>query len=83
MEKSEIVAFIIEKVNEMKGDNAVTITADTKMITGRVLDSINTLHLISLLEEKYKFDAEAHEVNPDNLDTPTLIAEYIFGKIRA
>lgn len=83
MTKSEVLEYVINYIKENFGEQVKEVTADTKLLTTRLLDSISTLHMVSDLEEHFKFDAEAHEVNPDNLDSPSLIATYIVGKIGA
>lgn len=81
MIKEEVLDFVINYVKEHFSEQVKDLNADTKLLSTRLLDSISTLHMVSDLEEHFKFDAEAHEVNPDNLDTPGRIATYICGKL--
>ena len=83
MTKQEILDYVINYVKEHFNEQVKEVNADTKLLSTRLLDSISTLHMVSDLEEHFKFDAEAHEVNPDNLDSPAQIANYISGKIGA
>ena len=81
MEKQQILDYVISYVKENHGAQVPDVKAHTKMITTRLIDSINTLSMLSHLEDKFKFEAVAEEVNPENLDTPELIATYIKKKL--
>jgi acyl carrier protein len=83
MSKQEILDYVMEYVRNNFSEQVKNPTPDTKLLTSKLLDSISTLHMVSHMEEKFKFEAEAHEVSPDNLDTPAIIAAYISGKIGA
>lgn len=83
MTKAEVLDYVINYVKEHFNEQVKEVNADTKLLSTRLLDSISTLHMVSDLEEYFKFDAEAHEVTPDNLDSPGQIANYIAGKIGA
>jgi acyl carrier protein len=83
MTHQEVLDHVISYVKEHFNEQVKDVNADTKLLSTRLLDSISTLHMVSDLEEFFKFDAEAHEVNPDNLDSPGRIAKYISGKIGA
>jgi acyl carrier protein len=83
MTKQEVLDYVISYVKDHFKEQVKDVNADTKLLSTRLLDSISTLHMVSDLEEHFKFDAEAHEVNPDNLNTPALIADYISRKIGA
>ncbi len=81
MGNQEILDYIVQHINTNFGASIGVVTSDTKLITSRLLDSINTLQMISHFEEHFKFEAQAHEVTPDNLDTPALMADYIGRKL--
>ncbi|HLP12117.1 MAG TPA: hypothetical protein VK177_09320 [Flavobacteriales bacterium] len=81
MTKQEILDYVMQYVKDNFSEQVKNPAPDTKLLTSKLLDSINTLHMVSHMEEKFKFEAEAHEVSPDNLDTPDLIAGYIHRKL--
>jgi len=81
MDKQQILDYILHYINTEFGETTGKVEAHTPLLASRLLDSINTLRMISDFEEHFKFEAEAHEINPDNLDTPELIAVYIGGKL--
>lgn len=60
------------------GDVQLDVT--TPLITGRVLDSVSTLKLIAYLEGEFDVEFDAHELDPDYLDTIALIAGLIDQK---
>ena len=49
---------------------AVTITADTPLIEGGLLDSIGILELVSFLEERFALSLPLEEFVPENFHTP-------------
>jgi len=74
--KNEVRAFLN---NSIAGGTA-SIQDDTKLISTRLLDSILALRLVSHLEEKFRIEFEAHEVNQDNLETIDRIAAFVESK---
>lgn len=56
---------------------------DTPLISSRLVNSITVLHLVNHVEEIFKLEFEAHEVNVDNLDTINLFGEFLEKKINA
>ena len=56
------------------------LTDTTPLITGGVLDSIATLKLVMFIEERYGISLQAHEVDPEHLDTISQIAQLIRSK---
>jgi acyl carrier protein len=64
----------------LPGEDPAELTDATPLITGGVLDSIATLKLVLFIEEKYAITLEAHEVDPEHLDTIALIARLILAK---
>ena len=64
----------------LPGEDPAELTGATPLITGGVLDSIATLKLVLFIEEHYGITLEAHEVDPEHLDTIALIARLILSK---
>lgn len=67
--------------NFLKGEDPSALRNDTPLISGGALDSLQTLSLVSFLEERFGIQLEAHEVGPDRLDTLTSIAALVRGKL--
>ena len=76
--KSTIKQFIIQEF--LPGEDPNELTDTTPLITGGVLDSIATLKLVMFLEERFAVTLEAHETDPDYLDTVASIANLIQSK---
>ena len=64
----------------LPGEDPAELTDATPLITGGVLDSIATLKLVLFVEERYGITLEAHDVDPEHLDTVELIARLIQAK---
>lgn len=76
--KSEIKAFLTANL----AIPADTLKDDTKLISTRVVDSIIALRMVSHLEDKFKIEFEAHEVNQDNLESIDKIAQFVQSKMK-
>ena len=70
--------FILKEF--LPGEDPDELTYTTPLITGGVLDSIATLKLVMFLEERFGVTLEAHETDPDYLDTIELISSTILSK---
>jgi len=64
----------------LPGEDPAELTDTTPLITGGVLDSIATLKLVMFIEERYGISLQAHEVDPEHLDTIAQIAQLIRSK---
>ncbi len=76
--KKTVKEFILNEF--LPGEDPAELTDATPLITGGVLDSIATLKLVLFIEEKYAITLEAHEVDPEHLDTIELVARLIRSK---
>ena len=77
--KDSVKNFIVERF--LKNSNNKELTDSTPLISGGIMDSISTMQLVTFLEKKYNFEFQAHEVDRDNLDTITIIANFVLSKI--
>lgn len=62
-------------------EDSESLSDTTPLITGGILDSIDTVKLVGFLEDRYGIHIEAHEVSVDYLDTVELIVEYVQRKL--
>lgn len=76
--KSAVKEFILREF--LPGEDPDELTDGTPLITGGVLDSIATLKLVLFIEERFGVTLEAHETDPDHLDTLAQIASLIRSK---
>jgi acyl carrier protein len=76
--RKTVKEFILNEF--LPGEDPAELTDATPLITGGVLDSIATLKLVLFIEEKYAITLEAHEVDPEHLDTIEQVARLIQSK---
>jgi acyl carrier protein len=77
--KSIIKDYIVQHFLQNKQIESITDT--TPLMSNRLLDSISTIHLIKFLEEKFNIEFEAHEVDKDNFENVSIIAEFVNKKL--
>jgi acyl carrier protein len=53
----------------LPGEDAATLTPETELINGGILDSLATLDLVGFLERSFGIELEAHDMDPRNLGT--------------
>jgi len=75
---SAVKKFILDEF--LPGENPGELTETTPLITGGILDSLATMKLITFLEDRYGITMEAHEADPEHLDTITLIEQLVRSK---
>lgn len=78
--KQALRHFILQEF--LPGEDPGELTDATPLITGGVLDSIATLKLVLFLEERYGVKFEAHEVDPEHMDTIADITTLVSSKKR-
>ena len=76
--KNALKQFILKEF--LPGEDPNELTDTTPLITGGVLDSIATLKLVLFLEERFGVTLQAHETDPDYLDTISSITNLIVSK---
>ena len=77
--KTTVSRYILKDF--LPGAKDSELTESTPLITGGILDSLATLQLVHFLEEKYKIELQAFEVNVDHLNTVADIAKLVNEKI--
>lgn len=76
--KSAVKDFILREF--LPGENPNELTDSTPLITGGVLDSIATIKLVLFLETQFGITVQAHETDPEYLDTIASIAQLVNSK---
>ena len=66
----------------LEGIPASEIADDTALITGGIMDSISTLQLVDFLEKEFHVEFQAHEVDQDNFDSVSVIADIVESKLK-
>jgi acyl carrier protein len=64
----------------LPGEDPAQLTDTTPLITVGILDSIATLKLVGFLEQQFSISIDAHEADPEHLDTIELIAKLVRSK---
>jgi acyl carrier protein len=75
---STVKQFILNEF--LPGEDPDELTESTPLITGGILDSLATMKLVMFLEERYRITMQAHEADPEHLDTIALIEQLVRGK---
>lgn len=76
--KLAVKEFILKEF--LPGEDPEELTDTTPLISGGILDSIATIKLVLFLEEKFGVSVEAHETDPEYIDTIASIAQLISTK---
>ena len=76
--KGIIKVYILQEF--LPGEDPSELTDSTPLITGGILDSIATVKLGMFLEERFNVTLQAHETDPDNLNTIGDISDLIQSK---
>jgi acyl carrier protein len=83
MEKSEIEktirTFVLERF--CQDINESEIKNDTLLLSHGIIDSISTMQIVSFIENEFKFEFKAYEVDKDNLDSISIMADFVQKKI--
>jgi len=76
--KAIVKEFILKEF--LPGEDPDELTEQTPLISGGILDSIATIKLVLFIEEKFGIKVEAHETDPEYIDTLTSIEQLIVSK---
>lgn len=77
--KETVKAYIVERF--LKNADDKQLTNSTPLISGGLIDSILTMQLVVFLEEQFKIEFQAHEVDVDNLDSIDIITAFVLKKL--
>lgn len=66
----------------LSDEDPASLTDETPLISGGILDSIANARLVSFLEGRYNVRFKAFEVGPDRLDNINRIVETVEKKMR-
>lgn len=77
--KKAIKAYILEEF--LPGEDPEALTDSIPLLTGGIIDSINTLKLVAFLEERFQIEIEPHETAVDFMNTISEIAALVHSKL--
>lgn len=77
--RETVRGFILE--NFLPGEDPKNLTDETELKESGILDSLSTLKLVSFLEERFKVEFEADDLEAGNLATLTNIERLVTSKM--
>lgn len=77
--RGSIRQFLLEHV--LPGEDPANLTDDTELKESGILDSVSTLKLVTFLEELYKVEFEANDLEPGNLSSIATIGRLVQSKL--
>lgn len=77
--RDSVRAFVLSEL--LEGEDPENLHDDTPLITGGVLDPVDTIQLITYLQEAFEIELDGDEVSPEHLNTLERIAETVSGKL--
>ena len=72
-------SFILD--NFLPGEDPKNLTDDTELKESGILDSLSTLKLVSFLEETFKVEFEANDLDAGNLASVASIEKLVRSKL--
>jgi acyl carrier protein len=72
-------AYILKEY--LPGEDPQDLTDSTPLISGGILDSLATLKLVAFLEDRYKIQLEAHEMDEEHLNKISDIVALVRSKL--
>lgn len=76
--RRRVGAYVLEE--HLPGERPENLTGSTELITSGIINSLATLKLVAFLEETFGVAVQAHEVNPENLDSLDRITAFVLSK---
>lgn len=77
--KNVLRDYVLE--NLLSGENPANLTDDTELKESGILDSMSTLKLVSFLEERYKIEFAASDLEPANLSSIAALERLVQSKL--
>ena len=79
--RTMVRTFILKEF--LPGADPSELTDATPLISGGILDSLATVKLVAVLEEKYGIEIQPHEASVGHMDTVDAITSLVTGKMRS
>ena len=77
--KTALRGFILEQL--LPGEDPANLMDDTELKESGILDSMSTLKLVTFLEDLYKIEFEANDLEPGNLANIASIERLVRSKL--
>lgn len=69
--------------NFLPGEDPANLTDDTELKESGILDSLSTLKLVTFLEQEFKVEFEANDLDAGNLASLANIERLVLSKLKA
>jgi acyl carrier protein len=76
--QAQLTQFILE--NFLPGEDPRNLTPDTELKESGILDSLSTLKLVTFLEERFKVEFDAGDLEAGNLSSIRAIEQLLAAK---
>ena len=77
--RNAVKVFILD--NFLPGEDPENLTDESELRESGILDSLSTLKLVSFLEERFKVEFEADDLEPGNLSSLLSIERLVKSKM--
>ena len=77
--KQIVKEYILDEL--LPGEDPAQLNDSVQLVKSGILDSIATLKLVAFLEERFKVELQAHEINLDNFNTLPEIESIVRRKL--
>jgi acyl carrier protein len=77
--RDTVKAFVLE--NFLPGEDPRNLTDETELKESGILDSMSTLKLVAFLEERFKVEFEANDLEAGNLSSLANIERLVQSKL--
>lgn len=77
--KTVLKDFILE--NLLPGEDPANLKDDTELKESGILDSMSTLKLVTFLEERYRIEFAANDLEPANLSSIAALERLVRSKL--
>lgn len=77
--KSVLRGFVLE--NLLPGEDPSNLKDDTELKESGILDSMSTLKLVTFLEQQYKIEFAANDLEPANLSSIAALERLVRSKL--
>jgi acyl carrier protein len=78
--RETVKVFVL--ANFLPGEDPRNLTDETELKESGILDSLSTLKLVSFLEETFRIELEASDLEPGNLSSLKSIEQLVQSRLR-
>ena len=83
MNETDFHARLVEKIQSFSDGGIEGLTAEDKLVSTGLIDSMNIVELIVLVEQYWDLRVEPTELSVDNFDSVAAITRYVRHKLHS